>query len=56
MADYAVRLLSDEKLAEQMREACLRRACQDFSKDIITDQYESIYYRVLDPQISGVVR
>ncbi|MNB72281.1 D-inositol 3-phosphate glycosyltransferase [compost metagenome] len=56
MADYAVRLLSDEKLAEQMREACLRRACQDFSKDVITDQYESIYYRVLDPQISGVVR
>ncbi|AIQ64606.1 N-acetyl-alpha-D-glucosaminyl L-malate synthase [Paenibacillus stellifer] len=56
MADYAVRLLSDEKLAEQMREACLRRACQDFSKDIITDQYESIYYRVLDPQTSGVVR
>lgn len=56
MADYAVRLLSDEKLAEQMREACLRRACQDFSKDAITDQYENIYYRVLNPQTSGVVR
>ncbi|MBY9081679.1 N-acetyl-alpha-D-glucosaminyl L-malate synthase BshA [Paenibacillus sp. HN-1] len=56
MADYAVRLLSDEKLAKQMREACLKRACQDFSKDVITDQYENIYYRVLGRQISGAVR
>ena len=54
MADYAITLLSDERKIEQFREACLRRACEDFNKDKITKQYEDIYYRVLGCGVPGL--
>ncbi|KGE17789.1 N-acetyl-alpha-D-glucosaminyl L-malate synthase BshA [Paenibacillus wynnii] len=54
MADYAITLLSDEYKAQQFREACLRRACEDFNKDKITRQYEDIYYRVLGCKVPGM--
>jgi len=47
MADYAVRLLTDEKLYADFREACLHRARTDFCNNRITAEYERIYYRVL---------
>lgn len=47
MADYCILLLKNEKLAKEMRESCLHRASHEFSSDVITSQYESIYYRVL---------
>lgn len=47
MAKYAIEFLSDDLMAEQFRQACLKRACNDFSRDAITNQYEDIYYRVL---------
>lgn len=47
MANYAIRLLSDPQLAQRMREACLHRARHVFCNDLITWQYEQIYYRVL---------
>ncbi|MEF3301767.1 N-acetyl-alpha-D-glucosaminyl L-malate synthase BshA [Paenibacillus sp. GYB003] len=47
MADYAVRLLSDASLYETMSKACLERARTTFCNDLITAQYEQIYYRVL---------
>ncbi|WP_433946467.1 N-acetyl-alpha-D-glucosaminyl L-malate synthase BshA [Paenibacillus sp. SN-8-1] len=47
MADYAIKLLTDAKLAEQISEACLVRARNEFSSDRITEEYEQIYYRVL---------
>jgi len=54
MAEYAVRLLSDDQLAAQFREACLERACEDFNRDNITGQYEDIYYRVLGRKVPGL--
>ncbi|MFC5403778.1 N-acetyl-alpha-D-glucosaminyl L-malate synthase BshA [Cohnella soli] len=47
MAANAIRLLSDEKLYADFREACLHRARHDFCNEAITAQYEDIYYRVL---------
>ncbi len=47
MADYALRLLTDDALYARFREACLRRARNEFNSERITDQYEQIYYRVL---------
>lgn len=54
MAEYAIRLLSDEAMAESFRRACLERSCNDFSRDMITNQYEDIYYRVLGRKVSGL--
>ncbi|WP_150273581.1 N-acetyl-alpha-D-glucosaminyl L-malate synthase BshA [Paenibacillus tepidiphilus] len=54
MAKHAVRLLSDDHLAEQFRKACLERACEGFSRDRITNQYEDIYYRVLGQKVLGL--
>ncbi len=54
MAKYAVKLLSDEAMAEQFRKACLLRSCNDFSRDSITNQYEDIYYRVLGRKVLGM--
>ncbi|OBZ18749.1 N-acetyl-alpha-D-glucosaminyl L-malate synthase BshA [Bacillus sp. FJAT-27264] len=51
MAEYAVKLLSNEAMIEEFRAACLHRACEDFCNNTITDQYESIYYRVLDRKV-----
>lgn len=47
MAKNAERLLLDEKLHEQFKQACIFRARNEFCNDLITTQYEHIYYRVL---------
>jgi L-malate glycosyltransferase len=47
MAANAIKLLTNEKLYADFREACLQRAHHVFCNDIITAQYEEIYYRVL---------
>jgi len=47
MAAYAKLVLSDEALYAKMKEACLHRARYTFCNDLITRQYEEIYYRVL---------
>lgn len=47
MAHYVEQLLSDEHLHEQFKKACIHRARTEFCNDIITRQYEQIYYRVL---------
>ncbi|EFM09738.1 glycosyl transferase group 1 [Paenibacillus curdlanolyticus YK9] len=47
MAANAIRLLSDEQLFKQFREACVRRAQSKFCNDRITAEYERIYYRTL---------
>lgn len=47
MAEHAVRLLTDNELHEQFKQACLFRARNEFCNDVITAQYEAIYYRVL---------
>lgn len=47
MANNAERLLLDKKLHEQFRQACIFRARNEFCNDVITTQYEQIYYRVL---------
>ncbi|KRE54410.1 N-acetyl-alpha-D-glucosaminyl L-malate synthase BshA [Paenibacillus sp. Soil522] len=47
MAKNAERLLLDKKLHEQFRQACMFRSRNEFCNDVITTQYEHIYYRVL---------
>ena len=47
MADNALKLLTNEKLYAEFREACFHRAHHVFSDELITAQYEEIYYRVL---------
>ncbi|MNJ49718.1 D-inositol 3-phosphate glycosyltransferase [compost metagenome] len=47
MADDTLALLRDEELALRMREECLARATGEFSSELITARYESIYYKVL---------
>ncbi|MDF2713999.1 MAG: N-acetyl-alpha-D-glucosaminyl L-malate synthase [Paenibacillus sp.] len=47
MAQYVIRLLRDSILYEAMSSACLDRARRTFCNDLITAQYEQIYYRVL---------
>ncbi|MBB6735460.1 N-acetyl-alpha-D-glucosaminyl L-malate synthase BshA [Cohnella zeiphila] len=47
MAASAVRLLTDDALYANFREACLIRARTEFCNDRITAQYEKIYYDVL---------
>ncbi|MED5017741.1 N-acetyl-alpha-D-glucosaminyl L-malate synthase BshA [Paenibacillus chibensis] len=51
MADYTIQLLSNEALAANFREACLKRACREFADGLITQQYEQIYYRVLGREV-----
>ncbi|GIP32422.1 N-acetyl-alpha-D-glucosaminyl L-malate synthase BshA [Paenibacillus sp. J2TS4] len=47
MAAGVLRLLTDEALYRSFTEACLYRARNTFCNDLITYQYEQIYYRVL---------
>ncbi|MBO9596353.1 MAG: N-acetyl-alpha-D-glucosaminyl L-malate synthase BshA, partial [Cohnella sp.] len=47
MAEHALKLLRDETLYAQFKEACLQRAHHVFCNELITAQYEEIYYRVL---------
>lgn len=51
MADYAVQLLSNDALAATFKEACVKRACEQFCDGLITQQYEKIYYRVLGREV-----
>ncbi len=51
MADNALRLLTNQQLHEQFRQACLFRARNEFCNDSITRQYEQIYYRVLGMEV-----
>ncbi|WP_026021375.1 N-acetyl-alpha-D-glucosaminyl L-malate synthase BshA [Paenibacillus senegalensis] len=48
MADAVVRLLQDEVLYQRFTDACLERARNVFCDEIITKEYETIYYRVLE--------
>ncbi|OUM97806.1 MAG: N-acetyl-alpha-D-glucosaminyl L-malate synthase BshA [Paenibacillaceae bacterium ZCTH02-B3] len=47
MAEYALRLLTDDVLRAEFGRACVRRAREHFDSRRIADQYERIYYRVL---------
>ncbi|MHA6483923.1 N-acetyl-alpha-D-glucosaminyl L-malate synthase BshA [Paenibacillus sp. strain BS8-2] len=47
MAENAIKLLTDDVLADRIKNACLHRARFEFCNDAITTQYEQIYYRVL---------
>jgi N-acetyl-alpha-D-glucosaminyl L-malate synthase BshA len=47
MARYTKMLLTDAALYERITQACLHRARFTFCNDVITRQYEEIYYRVL---------
>ncbi|MBN3527582.1 N-acetyl-alpha-D-glucosaminyl L-malate synthase BshA [Paenibacillus apiarius] len=51
MAEYAIQLLSQPGLAQKMREACLHRARHVFCNDLISWEYEKIYYRVLGKEV-----
>jgi len=51
MASDAIRLLSDGALYERVVQACLDRARYTFCNDLITRQYEEIYYRVLGREL-----
>ncbi|WP_435925306.1 N-acetyl-alpha-D-glucosaminyl L-malate synthase BshA [Paenibacillus sp. DYY-L-2] len=56
MAEYCISLFKDPKLAERIRQACLDRAKNEFSSEIITSVYESIYYRVLERKVPSFNR
>ncbi|TBL79712.1 N-acetyl-alpha-D-glucosaminyl L-malate synthase BshA [Paenibacillus thalictri] len=47
MAAYAKLMLRDEKLYDTIKKACLHRARTTFCNELITAEYEDIYYRVL---------
>lgn len=47
MAAAVLRLLNDDALYQRVSEACLSRARTTFCNELITLQYEEIYYRVL---------
>jgi N-acetyl-alpha-D-glucosaminyl L-malate synthase BshA len=47
MAEDVLRLLRDDELYKRVSEACLYRAQIYFDNNVITEQYEQIYYRVL---------
>jgi len=47
MANNALKLLADDSLYAVFRDACLQRARYVFNDELITSQYEEIYYRVL---------
>jgi N-acetyl-alpha-D-glucosaminyl L-malate synthase BshA len=51
MANYAITFLRDPKRKEEMRELCLIRAREHFCNNIITSQYENIYYRILNLEL-----
>lgn len=59
MARYTVELLTDERKYRRFTEACLQRARYTFCNNIITSQYEDIYYRVLGrsvPEPQGLTK
>ncbi|MBP1994763.1 N-acetyl-alpha-D-glucosaminyl L-malate synthase BshA [Paenibacillus eucommiae] len=56
MAEYVLRLLTDEELYQRIAEACLYRARFTFCNDLICKQYEEIYYRVLGREMPEAQR
>ncbi len=56
MAAYAIALLKDESLYKKTVDACLYRARYTFCNDLITRQYEELYYRVLGRPVPESVR
>lgn len=54
MAEHVIRLLTDPQLYETMSKACLERARMTFCNDLITAQYEQIYYRVLGREVPSI--
>ncbi|MNI53824.1 hypothetical protein D3C73_1086790 [compost metagenome] len=51
MSAYVTTLLTDNELYERVVAACLDRARHTFCNDLITMQYEEIYYRVLGREL-----
>jgi N-acetyl-alpha-D-glucosaminyl L-malate synthase BshA len=47
MAEDVLKLLRDDEMYQRFSKACLYRAQVYFCNDVITEQYEQIYYRVL---------
>ncbi|WP_281886996.1 N-acetyl-alpha-D-glucosaminyl L-malate synthase BshA [Paenibacillus sp. YYML68] len=47
MSQLAIHLLQNEAAYKAMREACLYRARYTFCNDVISRQYEALYYQVL---------
>jgi N-acetyl-alpha-D-glucosaminyl L-malate synthase BshA len=47
MASYVLKLLKDEEMYRRFSKACLNRARTTFCNELISLQYEQIYYRVL---------
>ncbi|WP_127485603.1 N-acetyl-alpha-D-glucosaminyl L-malate synthase BshA [Paenibacillus ehimensis] len=56
MAAYAISLLKDESLYKKTVDACLYRARYTFCNDLITRQYEELYYRVLGRPVPESIR
>ncbi|MDO3679137.1 N-acetyl-alpha-D-glucosaminyl L-malate synthase BshA [Paenibacillus ehimensis] len=56
MAAYAIALLKDESLYKKTVDACLYRARYTFCNDLITRQYEELYYRVLGRPVPESIR
>ncbi|MDN4601836.1 N-acetyl-alpha-D-glucosaminyl L-malate synthase BshA [Paenibacillus sp. F6_3S_P_1C] len=54
MAENTIRLLTDDRLTADFREACLKRAHHDFCNDAIRHEYEQIYYRVLGREVPNL--
>ncbi|WP_019640396.1 N-acetyl-alpha-D-glucosaminyl L-malate synthase BshA [Paenibacillus fonticola] len=54
MADDTLAILKDEQLAQNMKKACIARAKGEFSSELITTQYESIYYKVLGRKVPAL--
>ncbi|WP_017812900.1 MULTISPECIES: N-acetyl-alpha-D-glucosaminyl L-malate synthase BshA [Paenibacillus] len=52
MAGYALQLLRDPMLMQQVREQCIQRAQTEFSNEAMLNKYEQIYYRVLGREMS----
>jgi hypothetical protein len=42
-----LKLLSNDQLHQHFKYACIDRATSQFSDELITQQYEDIYYRVV---------
>jgi len=54
MAEYTIQLLTDQSLMQQIKRQCLIRARTEFNSEKIVTQYEQIYYRLLNRQISDL--
>jgi N-acetyl-alpha-D-glucosaminyl L-malate synthase BshA len=54
MAEDVLKLLRDAELYQRVSKACLFRAQVYFCNDVITSQYEQIYYRVLGREAPSI--